>query len=74
MLSNGFEFNLNDDVLYNFKNAISQFMRYDGVICWRGQQEKHPLFFQVFDVLSNPKGIVANLIAFTGIKIQLFVL
>lgn len=35
---------LNDDILYNFTNATSQLMRYPNVICWRGPQEKHPLF------------------------------
>ena len=36
-----------DDVLYNFTDATSQLMRDDGLIPWRGQREKYPMFFQI---------------------------
>ena len=60
---------LDDDVFYNFTNATSQLMRDDGVISWRGPQEKHSLFFSILiDDFSKPEGIVANLTVSTCIN------
>jgi hypothetical protein len=66
---------LDDDIQYNFTDAISQLMRDDCITPWRGPREKHPLFFRVLiDALSNPEGIVTNLTAATSINQFVFVL
>ena len=63
------DMNLDDDVLYNFRNSTFELMRDDGDTPWRDPQEKHPLFFQVLiNVLSKLEGIVAELTTFTSIN------
>lgn len=66
---------LDCDVLYNFVNATSQLMKYDGVTSCRGPRKKKPLFFQVLiDALSKHEGIVAYLTASIYLNQIVFIL
>ena len=58
LLENGM--NLDDDVLYNFTNGISQLMRDDGVAPWKAY-EKTFLILPSFDLcFVKSKGIMLN--------------
>ena len=60
LANNGID--LDDDVLYNFKDDTSLLMRDDGVTVWKGPQEKHTFFFKVLiDALLKLEGIITNL-------------
>ena len=64
--------NLDDDVLYNFIDANSQLMRYDGVTSWKGSREKDPVFLQVLFDAFQTQGHCCRLITLTCINTFIF--